>query len=101
MTKKRTEMRDAFADTLVELGLKYENMIFLDADLHTSTKASEFKKRFPERFIQNGIAGQNMFGVAAGLAFEGFVPVPSTFAVLACQPAEPVLPIIASKTLPL
>lgn len=87
ITKKRTEMRDAFADTLVELGLKYENMIFLDADLHTSTKASEFKKRFPERFIQNGIAEQNMFGVAAGLAFEGFIPVPSTFAVFASRRA--------------
>ena len=87
ITEKRTEMRDAFADTLVELGLKYENMIFLDADLHTSTKASEFKKRFPERFIQNGIAEQNMFGVAAGLAFEGFVPVPSTFAVFASRRA--------------
>jgi len=42
-SQKRTEMRDAFADTLVELGLKYDKMLFLDADLHTSTKASEFK----------------------------------------------------------
>ncbi|HPE74646.1 MAG TPA: transketolase C-terminal domain-containing protein [Draconibacterium sp.] len=87
ITKKRTEMRDAFAEILVELGLKYEKMLFLDADLHTSTKASEFKKRFPDRFIQNGIAEQNMFGVAAGLAFEGFIPVPSTFAVFASRRA--------------
>ena len=81
------EMRDAFGATLVEIGTKYEKMVFLDADLHTSTKASDFKKRFPERFIQNGIAEQNMFGVAAGLALEGFIPVPSTFAVFASRRA--------------
>lgn len=86
-TQKRTEMRDAFAEVLVELGNKYEKMLFLDADLHTSTKASEFKKHFPDRFIQNGIAEQNMFGVAAGLAFEGFIPMPSTFAVFAARRA--------------
>ncbi len=84
---KRQEMRNAFAKTLVELGQNYKNMIFLDADLHTSTKASEFKKHFPDRFIQMGIAEQNMFGVAAGLAFEGFIPVPSTFAVFASRRA--------------
>lgn len=87
ITEKRTEMRDAFAQALLELGEKYEKMIFLDADLHTSTKASEFKKRYPDRFIQMGIAEQNMFGVAAGLAFEGFIPVPSTFAVFASRRA--------------
>jgi len=80
-------MRDAFANTLVELGLKYDSLVFLDADLHTSTKASEFKKRFPDRFIQIGIAEQNMFGIAAGLAFEGFIPMPSTFAVFASRRA--------------
>jgi transketolase len=85
--QNRTEMRDAFAEVLVELGTKYEKMLFLDADLHTSTKASEFKKHFPNRFIQNGIAEQNMFGVAAGLAFEGFIPMPSTFAVFASRRA--------------
>src|SRR5665648_1216541 len=87
MKQNRMEMRDAFGATLVELGMKYEKMVFLDADLHTSTKASDFKKRFPDRFIQNGIAEQNMFGVAAGLALEGFIPVPSTFAVFASRRA--------------
>jgi transketolase len=86
-TKIKYEMRDAFGKTLVELGEKYPNMLFLDADLHTSTKASDFKNRFPARFIQNGIAEQNMFGVAAGLAMEGFIPVPSTFAVFASRRA--------------
>lgn len=87
ITEKRTEMRDAFAQALLELGERYEKMIFLDADLHTSTKASEFKKRYPDRFIQMGIAEQNMFGAAAGLAFEGFIPIPSTFAVFASRRA--------------
>ncbi|NJO00549.1 MAG: hypothetical protein HC880_01685 [Bacteroidia bacterium] len=63
-------MRDAYGRALLELGEAYENMIYLDADLHTSTKATYFKKRFPDRFIQVGIAEQNLFGIAAGLAFR-------------------------------
>ena len=81
------EMRDAFADALLELGEKYEKMVFLDADLHTSTKASMFKERYPDRFYQFGIAEQNLFGAAAGLAIEGFIPFPSTFAVFASRRA--------------
>ena len=81
------EMRDAFGDMLLELGARYEKMIFLDADLHTSTKASMFKERYPDRFYQFGIAEQNMFGAAAGLAAEGFIPFPSTFAVFASRRA--------------
>ena len=81
------EMRDAFGQSLVDLGEKHEKLIFIDADLHTSTKASMFKKRFPDRFYQAGIAEQNMFGMAAGLAFEGFIPMPSTFAVFASRRA--------------
>jgi transketolase len=84
---KSIEMRDAFAEALLELGEKYEKMIFMDADLHTSTKASMFKARYPERFYQFGIAEQNMFGAAAGLAIEGFIPFPSTFAVFASRRA--------------
>lgn len=81
------EMRDAYGDTLLELGQAYENMFYLDADLHTSTKATGFKKAFPDRFVQCGIAEQNMFGVAAGLALEGYIPFPSTFAVFASRRA--------------
>jgi transketolase len=73
-------MRDSFAQGLVELGQKYENLLFLDADLHTSTKGTAFKKNFPDRFYQLGIAEQNLLGIAAGLALEGFTPMPSTFA---------------------
>ena len=81
------EMRDAYGQALLELGAEYEKMIYLDADLHTSTKALYFKQRYPDRFIQVGIAEQNLFGMAAGLAFEGFTPFPSTFAVFASRRA--------------
>ncbi|HRJ58640.1 MAG TPA: transketolase C-terminal domain-containing protein [Anaerolineales bacterium] len=81
------EMRDAFGSTLVELGKKYPNMIMLDADLHTSSKATMFKKAYPDRFIQVGIAEQNLFGISAGIALSGFMPFPSTFAVFASRRA--------------
>jgi transketolase len=81
------EMRDAFGQALVELGHKFPEMIVLDADLHTSSKAGYFKKAFPDRFIQVGIAEQNLFGISAGLALTGFIPFPSTFAVFASRRA--------------
>ena len=82
------EMRDAFGQTLVELGRKYPRMLTLDADLHTSSKATMFKKAFPERFIQVGIAEQNLFGISAGLALSGFMPFPSTFAAFLTRAAD-------------
>jgi transketolase len=84
---KTPEMRDAFGTALVELGREYSNMLVLDADLHTSSKAGHFKKAYPDRFIQVGIAEQNLFGIAAGLALTGFIPFPSTFAVFATRRA--------------
>jgi transketolase len=84
---EKLEMRDAFGQTLVALGADYPNMIVLDADLHTSSKAGYFKNAYPNRFIQVGIAEQNMFGIAAGLALTGFIPFPSTFAVFASRRA--------------
>jgi transketolase len=84
---KSSEMRDVFGHTLVELGKAYPQMVVLDADLNTSSKAVIFKKAFPDRFIQVGIAEQNLFGVAAGLALTGFVPFPSTFASFAARRA--------------
>ena len=85
--KTAIEMRDAFGQTLVELGQKYPKMMVLDADLHTSSKATMFKKAYPDRFIQVGIAEQNLFGISAGLALSGFLPFPSTFAVFASRRA--------------
>jgi transketolase len=81
------ELRDAFGQTLVELGRLYPNMILLDADLHTSSKSTMFKKAYPDRFVQVGIAEQNLFGISAGLALSGFIPFPSTFAVFASRRA--------------
>ncbi len=81
------EMRDAFGQTLVALGREYPQMMVLDADLHTSSKAQYFKNAYPDRFVQVGIAEQNLFGMAAGLALTGFIPFPSTFAVFASRRA--------------
>ncbi|MCL6430200.1 MAG: transketolase family protein [Anaerolineae bacterium] len=81
------EMREVFGKTLVELGHEFAELVVLDADLHTSSKAVYFKQAFPGRFIQCGIAEQNMFGIAAGLATQGFIPFPCTFAVFASQRA--------------
>ena len=81
------DMRDAFSEGLIELGRERKDVIVLDADLSTSTKTGGFMKEFPTRFIQVGIAEQNLMGIAAGLALEGFIPFPSTFAVFATRRA--------------
>jgi len=81
------DLRDAFADALVELGHERQDVIVLDADLNTSSKTVKFMEAFPDRFIQVGIAEQNLFGIGAGLAMEGYVPFPSTFAVFAARRA--------------
>jgi transketolase len=81
------EMREAFGHELVELGRRYPNVLVIDADLNTSSNTVLFKQNFPNRFIQVGIAEQNLFGIAAGLALEGFTPFPSTFAVFASRRA--------------
>jgi transketolase len=74
-------MRDAWADTLVDLAAENPDLVVLDGDLATSTRADRFAVAYPERFLQMGIAEQNMVGVAAGLSMLGFVPWLSSFAV--------------------
>jgi transketolase len=81
------DMRTAFGDMLVELGQEHGELIVLDADLNTSSKTTIFKQAFPDRFLQIGIAEQNMFGIAAGLALSGCIPFPSTFAAFAARRA--------------
>lgn len=81
------EMREAFGRALVELGRERADVFVLDADLNTSSRTVLFKDAFPGRFIQVGIAEQDLMGIAAGLALEGFVPFPSTFAVFAARRA--------------
>ena len=72
--------RDAYGKVLVQLGEERQEIVVLDGDLWNSTKTEGFRKRFPERFFDMGIAEQNMFGVAAGLALSGKIPFVSTFA---------------------
>lgn len=75
--------RDAYGQTLVELGRENPAIVVLDADLSGSTKTSLFAKEFPRRFFNAGIAEANMLGMAAGLAAGGQIPFVSTFAVFA------------------
>ncbi|NPV42773.1 MAG: transketolase family protein [Firmicutes bacterium] len=75
--------RDAYGDTLAELGRLNKDIVVLDADLSKSTKTEVFAKEFPERFFNTGIAEQNMAGIAAGLAVAGKIPFISTFAIFA------------------
>lgn len=81
MEKQAT--RDAYGKALVELGYRYSNIVVLDADLSKSTKTVDFAKTFPERFINAGIAEQNLMGMAAGLAASGKIPFASSFAIFA------------------
>ncbi|MDO4833786.1 MAG: transketolase family protein [Bacillota bacterium] len=75
--------RQAYGEMLVELGKKKENLVVMDADLSGSTKTAMFAKEFPERFFNMGIAEQNMYGAACGLALSGKVVCASTFAMFA------------------
>ncbi len=75
--------RQSYGEALAELGEKKENVIVLDADLSSATKTNIFAKKFPNRFINVGIAEQNMMGIAAGLSTYGKIPYVSTFAVFA------------------
>lgn len=75
--------RDAYGKALVVLGAENPDVVVLDADLSKSTKTAEFAKHFPTRFLNMGIAEQNLLGTAAGLAAAGKIPFASTFAVFA------------------
>ena len=73
--------REAYGETLKELGAQIPEIVVLDADLSVSTKTAVFAKAFPDRFFDTGIAEGNMMSVAAGLAASGKIPFASTFAV--------------------
>ncbi|MGX4599460.1 transketolase family protein [Faecalimicrobium sp. JNUCC 81] len=75
--------REAYGKALVELGAENKDIVVLDADLSKSTKTADFSKAYPERFINAGIAEQNLLGMSAGLARYGKIPFASTFAVFA------------------
>ncbi|MCI6998811.1 MAG: transketolase family protein [Eubacterium sp.] len=80
---KKIATRESYGNALVELGKEHEDVVVLDADLAAATKTGTFKKVFPERHIDCGIAECNMIGVAAGLAAAGKVPFASSFAMFA------------------
>jgi len=75
--------REAYGNALAEFGAEYENLVVLDADLAAATKTGTFKKKFPERFFDCGIAENNMICVATGLSLCGKIPFASSFAMFA------------------
>lgn len=86
--KNRTKLKDvaekvvnAFGEALVEIGRKRKDIVILDADLSADCGLRPFEKAFPERFIENGIAEQDMVSMAGGLALQGFLPVVNSFGV--------------------
>ena len=82
MAEKKIATRESYGNALAELGEKYD-IVVLDADLSKSTKTEVFKKKFPDRFINMGIAEQNMMSTAAGLASCGKIVFASSFAMFA------------------
>lgn len=75
--------REAYGKTLIELGKTHPELVVMDADLSGSTKTAGFAKAYPDRFFNMGIAEQNMYGAAAGLALSGKTVCASTFAMFA------------------
>jgi len=83
MTGEKLAQRNYYGKALAELAVTNPNVVVMDADLAGSTKTSDFQKVCPERFVEVGIAEQNMIGIAAGLAASGKVVFASTFGVFA------------------
>lgn len=80
---KKVATRESYGATLVELGAEHPEIVVLDADLAAATKTAMFKKAYPDRHIDCGIAEADMIGIAAGLSTVGFVPFASSFAMFA------------------
>jgi transketolase len=83
MTVETRNTRDAYGDALLELGESDPRIVVMDADLAKSTQSERFKLRFPERFIDCGVAEQNLMATAAGIATTGKIVFASTFAIFA------------------
>ena len=80
---KKIATRDSYGNALIELGKEHDNLVVLDADLAAATKTGAFKKVFPERHFDCGIAEANMICMAAGMSTAGLVPFASSFAMFA------------------
>jgi len=84
---ERLAPRDVISKALTDLGRRNPKVVCVDADFNVASKITEFKNTFPERFIQVGIAEQNMMGIAAGLATVGFIPFASTISAFTSRRA--------------
>ena len=80
---KKIATRDSYGNALAELGAEFDNLVVLDADLAGATKTATFKKAFPERHFDCGIAEANMICMATGMSTMGLVPFASSFAMFA------------------
>ena len=81
-------LREAFGKALVRLADKYPKLVVLDADVAGGTGIHHFRENFPDRFFQFGIAEQNMFSAAAGMASCGLIPIVTTFCVFTLRAYE-------------
>ncbi|MCQ2609186.1 MAG: transketolase family protein [Lachnospiraceae bacterium] len=77
----KKSLRVSYGEALVDIGAKNEKVVVFDADLANATQTCLFRDKYKDRFFDMGIAEQNMMGVAAGFAHEGFIPFVSTFAL--------------------
>lgn len=85
MKQYKTDMRTTLADTMIELAHSNERILWLDGDLMASSGMNKFKAAYPDRVINCGIQEANMFGIAAGLSEEGFIPFIHSFAAFASR----------------
>src|SRR5579875_1151913 len=99
-TAEMAAQRVAFGETLVELADHYPDLLLLDGDLANSTRADILNNARPDRFLEMGIAEQNLVGVAAGLATVGFVPWVSSFAAfIASRDLDQIRVVVAQPNL--
>ena len=79
--KDKKSLRDGFGEAILELGENNPDVVVLTADLSESTRVQEFEKKYPQRFVQVGVAEQNLAGIAAGLALSGKIPFMTSFGI--------------------
>ena len=91
MMNQMKATRDAFGETLLELGRENRKVVVLSGDLEDATRAEYFKKEFPDRFFNLGIAEQDVLGTAVGLCLDGLIPFACSFAVFLTNRAYGIL----------
>ena len=87
--------RDAYGNALIDLGKKRQDFVVLDADLSRSSRTDWFQREFPDRFINVGIAEQNLIGIAAGLALGGIMPFATTYAIFIARAVDQIRQAVA------